>query len=1830
MRTKTVFFKRALSFILVLCMLVSVPQIVKQSALAESEYTKIADDSTKDLWKTYFGSDVLNTENAGSVWTDKSVFTSADEFKDYGISLNDENGFLVALSVIASNKSVSGLSNVPTDTMIVLDLSSSMYPSRDPATVNTMVDAVNNTITSLQSLNIHNRVGVSVYFGGSTLWESKADSSKVLLPLDRYSHSENYFLKTTVSGGTRLESVDVNSGVSNSAGAFVSGSHVVADVAGTYAQLGIIDAMNQFLRDDIEPVIPANAEYQAGVSRVPVIVLMSDGEPTAATNNYTQKEDFKMGNNQVTNRNNAETDFVTQLTAAYAKEKIDAKYVDTTPLFYTLSLGNSISMDIMDPKANDEWASKVIENNEGYTETERLKALVNYVINSYWQTLMTYGEVSIKVQNYNQGSYGNKTEYTYGVKKAVLEDGTLFPSDISKKYYVDQSFTASNADALSEAFKSIVDKIALQSRYFPTLVEDNENHDGYVSFVDNVGKYMSVTDIKGIVIGDVLFSGADLASNFVPDGGSLGTATAPTALGKEMVNAVKNRLGIEDAGIAEALIAQAYNKGQLSYKNDKEFSNYIGWYANAKGEFLGFWYEGIETMPNPEDPALTDETRPAFIIKSYGYLGAVDEDHGVSKSDMMYATVQVRQSMATGEQKVIFSVPASLIPMVNYDIKLDRDGKVSSFDVSGATAPMSLVYEIGLNKNINQLTVADGNVVDPSYVAENTNEDGSVNFYTNQYETDNSIGYGKVNAYSYFRPSHQNEKYYFQESTTVYQLVNGAYEKYIGQNAPDVNGKYYQAMKVYSGGNTPRLETVYHKLSTEAISVVKALGDGTWYVPFGTVHVDTEGYIVNKTSNKTNTLRESYVPFVDIEGHLVSEADHSFVVGATLGNNGIIRVRPASGIKISKSVEGTDSGSYEFAFTVESKNETNGTYKAVKTSANGNTTETTVSFENGKTTVSLKAGESIAVIGLGVGNTYVLTEVETLEYTTLSVNGSKEQTSAVIVTEKGKILSADFVNVKRGTGNVTVTKTVEHELGAEYTIPYKKKFDVSITLSGVGSKNARYKVLHSGDESVLSLTTDENGKFPTVTLGHNEQIEIFDLPVGTTVSVVEENVPTGFTASYRENGQRGDGVVNVTPTSTSVEVVNYYVHEKVSGETVILSGVKNLNDEYGNPIENWGDAEFTVILERHDENGWVEIGRKTVNNESRTFTFDFSTEIYSIPGVYSYQLYEYVPADEEKIDGMLYDPVYHTFSIVVTDTYMSGGLKILRIHSEHTGREFKKDENGNWIIDPSFTNVQYNTTPAVARIPIQKKLENLSGSSLATLAHHEFGLYVDADCTITASIGNGILSIDVPPTDAVGETLIDVIFDEVGEYTFYIKEIDKKVNAMKYDTSVVKVDVTVTAEGVGGKLNAEVKYSKELEDGELVFVNKYEPEDIVVDLDVRKELIGRELTENDVFTFEVREGDKAVLTGRNDATGKVTFDGSLAFDKVGIYNYTVVETSRDKDGIISDKTVYNVRINVFDRGDGALSAEIFVAQVVGNVITFRNTYTAKEAEFVLNGEKVLEGRPLLNDEFTFVMAESDKDGNVLENGKSYTAKNFTDGHFQFEKLTFNKAGEYYFTVYELAESVLRGVKYDETRYQVKIEVYDNGAGALEVNASIFVNGEEVQNISFINEYVPMTAYAFIPGTKLLVGKILEEGMFEFVLLESDENWTEGKVIETVKNCEDGRITFAEIEYKEAGSYYYLVKEVYEQAEKDGILYDDTVYRIRVDITDDRKGILHSAVHLYDADGVPQPSVEFVNEYVETPPAKPGDSAEAVFWMIMLAISASGFALIVSRKKKRYI
>ena len=180
--TKNSVFKRIVAMVLCITMVFgSVP--VTFAAETDGGYDQVADSGTVHEWKDFFGPEFnngsLSTENAGLVWTDKSVYTN-EEAPNFGSVSIGENNFLVALSAMASNKEIKGYSAIPTDTVFILDLSQSMDNS---GYIPSMVTAANDAIDTLLKLNKHNRISVILYSGNSQNGDSNLSHATTVLPL---------------------------------------------------------------------------------------------------------------------------------------------------------------------------------------------------------------------------------------------------------------------------------------------------------------------------------------------------------------------------------------------------------------------------------------------------------------------------------------------------------------------------------------------------------------------------------------------------------------------------------------------------------------------------------------------------------------------------------------------------------------------------------------------------------------------------------------------------------------------------------------------------------------------------------------------------------------------------------------------------------------------------------------------------------------------------------------------------------------------------------------------------------------------------------------------------------------------------------------------------------------------------------------------------------------------------------------------------------------------------------------------------------------------------------------------------------------------------------------------------------------------------------------------------------------------------------------------------------------------------------------------------------------------------------------------------------------
>ena len=236
------------------------------------------------------------------------------------------------------------------------------------------------------------------------------------------------------------------------------------------------------------------------------------------------------------------------------------------------------------------------------------------------------------------------------------------------------------------------------------------------------------------------------------------------------------------------------------------------------------------------------------------------------------------------------------------------------------------------------------------------------------------------------------------------------------------------------------------------------------------------------------------------------------------------------------------------------------------------------------------------------------------------------------------------------------------------------------------------------------------------------------------------------------------------------------------------------------------------------------------------------------------------------------------------------------------------------------------------------------------------------------------------------------------------------------------------------------------------FTNTYsvQPTDSSVtdQVTVTKNLTGRDMTAGE-FEFQLLEGSKVVATGTNDASGNVTLS-PITYTKPGTYNYTLCEVGggSQKAGVQYDGSTFAVTTTVTDKGDGTLS----VAHKVdndANAVGFTNSYAPAATSVTLGASKVLNGKSLDAEEFTFVLTD--------EGGEQVTATNDANGMVVFPAIQYGEAGTYQYTIAEVKGDE-SDVTYDESEYAVTVTVEDNGEGSLVAtvayeggNAPVFTN-----------------------------------------------------------------------------------------------------------------------------------------------------------------------------------
>jgi hypothetical protein len=279
--------------------------------------------SEEELQDEYAEITAEQKKNDGRIVTDKTVTYNEDPYGIYNVYAEDE--FSVTLSALGQEWTISEETTTPIDVIFLLDFSSSMTAAADSSGEVTRwmaeVDAVNDAMEEILERNSNNRVGVVLF----------SSTAKTLLPLGRYEvvaseetagytegyisyldksslsdadiayldsyykeyyktyyHEENHTLTLDDWDEVLRPTLATNSGLYYQAsddGTMAKFSQINCyqsfSWSATYTQLGLQQAYKEFAT-----ATPTVTVGEKDVTRQPVFIFLTDGEPTYGTYNY--------------------------------------------------------------------------------------------------------------------------------------------------------------------------------------------------------------------------------------------------------------------------------------------------------------------------------------------------------------------------------------------------------------------------------------------------------------------------------------------------------------------------------------------------------------------------------------------------------------------------------------------------------------------------------------------------------------------------------------------------------------------------------------------------------------------------------------------------------------------------------------------------------------------------------------------------------------------------------------------------------------------------------------------------------------------------------------------------------------------------------------------------------------------------------------------------------------------------------------------------------------------------------------------------------------------------------------------------------------------------------------------------------------------------------------------------------------------------------------------------------------------------------------------------------------------------------------------------------
>ena len=1761
---------------------------------------KVEDTETLNRPQAVYGDDTLN---AGKITVDKSVSKDAVTVDGQYIPLTDDNNFLITISQTAQVMGLSSETSVPVDVVFVLDTSGSMNQNGvDRATG--MVAAANSAIATLMETNDQNRVAVVAFssdgYGEGTSGNAAAS---VLSSLAHY---------TGDAAANHLQWV--NSQGTGESGSYIAGRDQATITiegeywweedetltvnafrnghdGGTNIQAGIVAGAK--ILTAVQDKTWTDPDTNETVTRIPFLIILSDGQPTFSYDDETWYDPDMASDEQGPGSNAYEGNgFIAALTAAYYKGKITEHYygdkadADNRCFVYTMG----VEIEALDDYENNRGQTvSYVDDNQSLAQitldpaTYAVDGQDYYIYGNswngnnkstdngwktYWTNYVAGTAFDVRIDNENPTSYTFTADSIADSKKYV--NGIGYTGGLA---YNDDYFAADDVADMEAIFEALIAEISKKAISVPTKVTTGDHDfDGYITFTDPLGEYMEVKDMKGIIVGDYFYKGANAARYM-----ATGTNSAFNAI---LEKVLVTRMSMTDSTVtgAELLNSAKASANQAYYNSATDYDNSIVWWGSE-------FHTGEEDVQMQVVGAADNDTiayieaqRAAgnipegadYVCRSYFFYGEAGGANPNPNHEYLYFVVRVQRSLkAPYQQTVVISAPASLLSVEKVMVheRFDEDNN-PVYTVSVEEAPPArVVYEVGLWETINEESVST--IVSGDYTGETVNGAGQVNydpatdtyyFFTNDWDrSEDQAHHHRAMSKATFDAAADNGFYTYQQDTLILDANgNPVTSNPVGKTA------YYERVYYDWSNATANADGTFTATRKTYLVQVEIPADasliqdgGKWYIPKGAYtastlvanHEDTE-----KSENRTDTAQIVAHP------HRTGDSSNSHYT-VLLGNNGSISLKsnvpaPTKSVSnVTRNIVDANGKSVmvgeELEYTIHAKNY----------SADAGTITITDTVPAG--TVFVSADNGVTPDANGV-LTWVLESVAAGAEVTVSFR--------VKVTEAA-LDNAVVTSAIQNTATVRLNNSPEYKTNTTTNPPQGKK----VTIQGDSAGTS----VQVGD--VLQYAIEFHNDTGAVA----EEITVVDiLPEGTTF------------ISADHNGVYDADAHTVTWTFTNVAagaggVVTFTVQVNASAVTPIANGATIAigDNHYTTNTTNTTLDQGSLTLEKTVE---IPTG---LTPGADTFTLTLTEPTGKLNGTYSGVTF---------VGGVATLEIRHGETITIEG--LAAGTTILVTEDVPAGFKASVTGNGQVVIPVGGTAaVEVTNTYAVS--PLEVILQGSKTLSGGAPTPETFGFTV-VPCDANgenpgAAVATGEVTLN---KDSKDFTFGKLSFGKPGTYHYLVSEVNGGQTGVTYTQVQYLVTIEVTDNG-DGTLRHTMSVKTRTGDsgaftehtGNLVFTNEYKPLSTVLELEGRKTLTGRDLKPGE-FNFVVMEGDTVVSTGTNAADGTISFK-PITYTAPGEHTYVISELSGNLQGVTYSGVTYTIKVTVVD-DDGQLKAT--VTDAAGNTVeldqfNFTNTFQPQEVTVTLEASKVLTGATLTGGQFSFVV--KDEDGNQVASGT-----NDANGKITFSTIEYfladldgqtSKTFRYTITELKPDSGVHPSMFYDGLEIGVTVTVeYDPTTGVLTVHDPVYT-----ADTTFNNVDNPDNITVTPVGNKTTTN--ITGVRFSFSVYNLDENAPGmlGANISSGVSDANGAITFSGItyDYDDLGNettkeFRYWIVEDRGGSTHAGVAYDATRYLMVVTLTKNATNKLEATVAYYGLDPAVAPENATVADYNVTKPA----------------------------------